>query len=207
MPLPIRAALALSLAVVLAGCLGLTGAPSGVPVLSEARLANGAVTLKPPAGYCIDARSLSDRPGGGFALIGSCASLTGAATGVLAEPAIITVSTSPATDRDISTDSRAFQTALGRGRILRAINRDDGLSLLHVEGGARVPPSADPRHWRGLMLVQGQLLGLALYAGQDSPMTGDAGLRLMVELADAIRTDSGTAAAATVASRPPDDAE
>jgi hypothetical protein len=207
MPLPIRAALALSLAVVLAGCLGLTGALSGVPVLSEARLANGAVTLKPPAGYCIDARSLSDRPGGGFALIGSCASLTGAATGVLAEPAIITVSTSPATDRDISTDSRAFQTALGRGRILRAINRDDGLSLLHVEGGARVPPSADPRHWRGLMLVQGQLLGLALYAGQDSPMTGDAGLRLMVELADAIRTDSGTAAAATVASRPPDDAE
>jgi len=207
MPLPIRAALALSLAVVLAGCLGLTGAPFDVPVLSEARLANGAVTLKPPAGYCIDARSLSDRPGGGFALIGSCASLTGAATGVLAEPAIITVSTSPATDGDISTDSRAFQTALGRGRILRAINRDDGLSLLHVEGGARVPPSADPRHWRGLMLVQGQLLGLALYARQDSPMTGDAGLRLMVELADAIRTDSGTAAAATVASRPPDDAE
>lgn len=207
MPLPIRAALALSLAVVLAGCLGLTGAPSGVPVLSEARLANGAVTLKPPAGYCIDARSLSDRPGGGFALIGSCASLTGAATGVLAEPAIITVSTSPATDGDISTDSRAFQTVLGRGRILRAINRDDGLSLLHVEGGARVPPSADPRHWRGLMLVQGQLLGLALYAGQDSPMTGDAGLRLMVELADALRTDSGTTAAATVASRPPDDAE
>lgn len=203
MPLPIRAALALSLAVVLAGCLGLTGAPSGVPVLSEARLANGAVTLKPPAGYCIDARSLSDRPGGGFALIGSCASLTGEAAGVFVEPAIITISVSPAEDGGVSTDSRAFQTALGRGRILKAVSRDD-LSLLQVEGGASVPPSADPRHWRGLTSVQGQILGLALYAGADSPMIGDQGMAMMIDLADTIRRDSQAAGtpAGTVAPKP-----
>lgn len=181
----------------LAGCLAMTGGPSGVPVLREATLAGGAVVLKPPPGYCIDARSFSDRPGGGFALIGSCASLTGEAAGVLVEPAIITISASPAQDDAVATDSRAFQTALGRGRILKAISRNDGLSLLQVEGGSRVPPSADPRHWRGLMTVQGQVLGLALYAGIDSPMVADPGMQMMIDLADAIRSDS--AAAATTA--------
>lgn len=163
-------------------------------------MAGGAIVVKPPRGYCIDARSFSDRASSGFALIGSCASLTGEATPILVEPAIITVSTSPAVEGEVTTDSRAFQSALGRGQILRAINREDGLSLLHVNGGARVPPSADPRHWRGLLAVNGQVLGLALYAGTDSPMTGDAGMRMMIALADAIRRDSE--AARNVAAQP-----
>jgi hypothetical protein len=203
--LPKRAVAALPLVFLLAGCLATTGGPSGVPVLSEAELADGAIVLKPPPGYCIDARSFSDRPGGGFALIGSCASLTGEASGVFVEPAIITISVSPAENGTVTTDSSTFQTALGRGKVLRAINRDDGLSLLQVEGGARVPPSADPRHWRGLTSVQGQVLGLALYAAADSPMIADQGMRMMVTLADAIRADSD--AAATVAPRAANAAE
>lgn len=195
--MPKGAVAALPLVFLLAGCLATTGGPEGVPVLREAELAGGAIVLKPPPGYCIDARSFSDRPGGGFALIGSCASLTGQAAGVFVEPAIITISVSPAENGTVTTDSRTFQTALGRGKVLRAINRDDGLSLLHVEGGARVPPSADPRHWRGLTSVQGQVLGLALYAAADSPMIADQGMRMMVTLADTIRADSD--AAATVA--------
>jgi hypothetical protein len=184
----------------LAACLATTDGPAGAPVLRQATLAQGAVVLRPPPGYCIDARSFSDRPGGGFALIGSCASLTGEASGVLVEPAIITISASPAVEGAVSTDSRAFQTALGRGRIRRAVSRDDGLNLLQVEGGARVPPSADPRHWRGLMQVRGQVLGLALYAGSGSPMVGDQGMRMMITLADKIRSDSESAT--TVARRP-----
>ena len=187
----------------LGACLPTTGGPTATPVLPQAQLAGGAVVINPPPGYCIDARSLSDRPGGGFALIGSCASLTGEAAGVFVEPAIITISVSPAEDGGVSTDSRAFQTALGRGRILKALSRDD-LSLLQVEGGASVPPSADPRHWRGLTSVQGQILGLALYAGADSPMIGDQGMAMMIDLADTIRRDSQAAGtpAGTVALKP-----
>lgn len=178
------------LAFVLAGCLDTAGTSSDVPALREAEMAGGTIVIKPPRGYCVDPRSFRDRASGGFAIVGSCASLTGEATGVFVEPAIITISTTPAVEGEVSTDSRAFQTALGRGQILRAINREDGLSLLHVNGGARIPPSADPRHWRGLMALNGQVIGLALYAATDSSMTGDAGMRMMIALADAIRRDS-----------------
>lgn len=154
--------------------------------------------VRTPAGYCIDANSLSNQQGGGFALIGSCASLMGDTSGVFVEPAIITLSVSLAEEGATSTDSVAFQTALGRGRILSAINRDD-LSLLHVEGGARVPPSADERHWRGLMPLNGHVVGLALYGAKDSPMVGDQGMQLMISLAEAIKRDS--LAAGAVASR------
>jgi hypothetical protein len=183
---------------VLSGCLAPTGGPSGAPALRQAVLADGAVVVRPPAGYCIDPNSLSNGSSAGFALIGSCASLTGDTSGVFVEPAIITLSVSPAEEGATSMDSVAFQTALGRGRILNAISRDD-LNLLHVEGGARVPPSADERHWRGLMPINGHVLGLALYGAKDSAMVGDQGMRLMILLAETIKRDS--LAAGTVATR------
>ena len=185
-----RAALGLSLILFLAGCLADTGGQGGVPVLRKAVLAEGVVGVQPPPGYCIDARSLSDRPGAGFALIGSCATLTGGASGAQVEPAIITISVSPAGEGEAALDSTAFQTALGRGRILRAVNRE-GLNMLQVQGGARIPPSADETHWRGLMVLKGHVLGLALYGAKDSAVTGDQGMRLMIDLAEAIRRASG----------------
>lgn len=189
----IRSGVSLSLMLALAGCLTPTDGPSSVPVLRQAALAGGTVIVTPPRGYCIDANSVSDRQGRGFALIGSCNTLTGAASGVFVEPAIITLSVTKAQNGETKTDSSAFQTALGQGKILRAINRDN-LSLLQVEGGARIPPSADQRHWRGLMQVNGQVVGLALYGAADGPMTGDQGMRLLVGLADAIQRDSAAAA-------------
>lgn len=180
---------ALVFVLALAGCDVPDGNRSADNVLRQAAMAEGQVIVTPPAGYCIDADSLSARNGNGFALIGSCASLSGDATGVFVEPAIVTLSLSEATGEDLRTDSTAFQTALGRGRVLRAINSDD-LSLLQVEGGARVPPSADQTHWRALMQVNGQVVGLALYAAEDGAMTGDQGMAFLVELAAAIRRDS-----------------
>ncbi|MCD1625223.1 MAG: hypothetical protein ACU0B7_08045 [Paracoccaceae bacterium] len=178
----------------MSGCLAPTGGPSGTPALRQAVLADGAVVVRPPAGYCIDPNSLSNQSGGGFALIGSCASLTGDTSGVFVEPAIITLSVSLAEDGATSMDSAAFQTALGRGRILNAISRDD-LNLLQVEGGARVPPSADKRHWRGLMPLNGHVLGLALYGAKDSAMVADQGMQLMITLAETIKRDSPAAGA------------
>lgn len=185
----VRFWLASFLVLSLSGCLQLGGGTSSGPVLRQAELAGGNVVLRPPAGYCVDAGSVVNRPQGGFALIGSCASLSGDSTGVFVEPAIITISASPVGEGGVSTDSRDFQQALGRGRILRAINRE-GLALLQVEGGATVPPNADPTHWRALMTVGNSVLGLALYAAPDSTMLSDRGMRLMLELVDAIRRDS-----------------
>ena len=181
-------AIGLALLLAAAGC-DVADQGGGGAVLRTAALAGGSVVVTPPPGYCIDASSLSARDGNGFALIGSCASLTGEATGVFVEPAIITLSLSQAVGDDLRTDSTAFQTAVGRGRILRAINSDD-LSLLQVEGGARVPPSAAQTHWRALMQINGQVVGLALYGTADGNMTGDQGMRLLMEIAQAIRRDS-----------------
>ncbi|MFD1194858.1 hypothetical protein ACFQ3C_09270 [Seohaeicola saemankumensis] len=174
------------------GCLQIDGGTTATPVLRQAELAGGTVIVRPPSGYCVDAGSVVNRAQGGFALIGSCASLTGDASGVFVEPAIITISASPAGEGAVSTDSRDFQQALGRGRILRAINRE-GLALLQVEGGSTVPPNADQRHWRALMTVGDKVLGLALYGAPDSVMVSDRGMRLMMDLADAIRRDSPAA--------------
>ncbi len=177
------------LALFLSGCLQLDGGTTPAPVLRQAELAGGKVILRPPSGYCVDAGSVVNRAQGGFALIGSCATLTGETSGVFVEPAIITISASPVGEGGVSTDSRDFQQALGRGRILRAINRE-GLALLQVEGGSTVPPNADPRHWRALMTLDDTVLGLALYGAPDSVMVSDRGMRFMLDLVDAIRRDS-----------------
>lgn len=182
----------LVLLLALAGCDVPGSSTPDVAVLRRVALAEGQVIVTPPAGYCVDAASLRADDGTSFALIGSCASLTGDASGIFVEPAIITLSLSQATSTDLTIDSTAFQTALGRGRVLRAINSDD-LSLLQVEGGARIPPSASPVHWRALMQLNGQVVGLALYGAADGTMTGDQGMAFLLELIDAIRRDSPAA--------------
>jgi hypothetical protein len=46
------------------------------------------------------------------------------------------------------------------------------------------------------MALNGQVVGLALYAGAGSPMTAEAGMQMMMSLADTIRSDSAAAASA-----------
>jgi hypothetical protein len=68
----------------------------------------------------------------------------------------------------------------------------DGVSIVHVgAGGQEGIPGGDPAYWRGAMVINGHLTGLALYAPQGSRVArGQAGETLIIELAERVRAAS-----------------
>ncbi|MCM2563412.1 hypothetical protein M8756_14415 [Lutimaribacter sp. EGI FJ00015] len=188
--------------VTLAGCLeGLPVAGAGsqtageagraVPVTRRTELGGGSVVIVPPAGYCLDKSSISDRVGGAFALIASCESLTGRMGGVLVEPAVITVSVSGKREDRDQPEAAVLAQALPDAAALRETN-GDGLTVVQVadDTGPLQGASSDTRHWRGAMVVNDRLVGLAVYGAPDSAIAGDSGERLLVALAESIRENS-----------------
>ena len=182
----------------LTGCVELsafTSGDSGVEAdtvdqtLNQISLYNDEVVVTAPRGYCIDATHIKRGNFGAFIPIGSCESLTGQA-GVPIEPGLITVSVLPRqSDRAMPTASDIAASMSG-DQTLQTID-GDGLSIVHfATGGARALPGGDSRYWRGGMVVNGHLLGLAVYGPQGSPLAGKQGLRLLMELAEELRRSS-----------------
>ena len=197
-----RALAALGALAVLSGCMngvpglvpgGPTAGEAGraVPVTRRASLGDGAVIVAPPSGYCIDESSIRDRSGGGFALIASCESLTGRMGGVAVEPAVITVTVSAARAGRDQPEAALLAQALPDGAPLRETN-GDGLTVVQVRGEAGALPGArgDLRHWRGAMVLNDRLVGLAVYGAEGSDIAGARGERLLVEMAEQIRENS-----------------
>ena len=80
--------------------------------------------------------------------------------------------------------------ALGNDVALSEAN-GDGLIVVHVQGAGALPRErGDARHWRGAMVVNDRLVGLALYGAPGSELAGRKGERLLVALAEAIRDNS-----------------
>lgn len=157
----------------LAGCDELATSQAGgaagsqTNALPMASLARGAVALVPPAGYCIDKRSLR----ASFALIARCDTLGGTAT-FGAPLAVITATTvSP----EVATS--AFG---GEGETILTRRQRGNLTLLQVRG---TPPSADMRNvfWRGIAPVGGQVVGLAVYEAADGSGLGEAAPDLLAQ--------------------------
>jgi hypothetical protein len=157
--------------------------------LARASLAGGRVVVAGPRGYCIDPGTLKTRPTGGFALLAACGAL-GAETGHFAEPVLMTVQVQPRLLNPEAPDTAAMTAALAPARVLRQED-GDGVSLVQVgEGGDKALPGGDPRHWRGAMVINGHLVGLAVYAPESSPMAGKDGRGLILALAEALREAS-----------------
>ena len=186
---------------------GLAGleADSGVKALRKVTLGAGSVVVDPPPGYCIDSASVSSRPGAGFALIASCEALTGRFDGLDVDPAVITVSVVPARG-DGSQPAAASLSARLDGAVPVTEINGDGLTIVHVDGGEARPGTADTRHWRAALIVNGSLVGLALYGAQGSPVAGAGGEALLVTLAERIRDNSPKASASDVSLRSVDSA-
>lgn len=196
-----RPGLAATLFLALAGCLG-EGAGGGLGFagqkpdssvgrrapLASASLAGGKVVVAAPRGYCIDRNTLKSGPSGGFALIGSCAVL--GTSGPDVEPVVMTVQAQPRLLRQEAPDAAALATAAAPAKVLERAD-GDGISMIHLaEGGDRVLGAGDGRYWRGAMLINGYLVGLALYAPKDSPAAGTRGKAYMLALAEALREAS-----------------
>lgn len=160
----------------LAGCDDLAapdGASSTPPVnaLTSAPLARGAVALVPAAGYCIDQRSLRAN----FALLARCDTLGGTTT-FGAPLAVITVAT---VDQSVTAATSGGGIGADGETILNR-RQSASFTLVHVKG---TPPDASFReeYWRGVGQVGGQVLGLAIYQGMESPDLGERAPDLLAQ--------------------------
>jgi len=191
--------LALALVLPLAACmgedthgeLGFLSQPKvanpGQPPFKKVSLFGGNVVVEGPAGYCIDRQSLRRGGAGGFVLIASCESLT-AKSGTVVDPAVITVSVLP---RRIGAaqPSAAGLAALAAPAKVLAQEDGDGISLVQLsQGGNTVLADGDPRYWRGGMLINGHVVGLAVYGPEGSRIAGRDGRRLMISMAETLLT-------------------
>lgn len=157
--------------------------------LPRADLADGRISVSGPQGYCIDASTLRSASTGGFAAIASCNILSGG-TGPIVEPVLLTVSVSPSpgTAPSPAQLAEALQTELLQSRALSAVTAGQ-----MATGGAAAFRGSDPRHWRGAFLIGGDLVGLALYAPQGSPLVGAQGAAFLNTVSMRIRAESSGA--------------
>ncbi len=174
----------LALALPLAACLG-ESTGQGSQTLRKTELFQGRVVVAGPEGYCIDRQSLRRNSDGAFVLLASCESLSGQAGGAVA-PAVLTVSVLPRQAGITPPDAQALAALATGARILQSAD-DDGLSYVQLsEGGDSLMPQGDPRHWRGGMMVNGHLVGLAVYGAEGSAAAGVMGRSLLRGLAQTI---------------------
>ena len=160
-------------------------------VLKRAVLLGGDVVVQPPHGYCVDGASLVDRARGGFALIGTCADLADKDLGQDWEHAIMTVSV--ATERDTAPlpSPEDIKTAFGPARVL-AMRPDTTIPRIYLDGGDGAGPmgagkdGVDPRHWRGVIRVNGHLIGIAVYGAKGGHAASPEGEDILIGLAQSI---------------------
>lgn len=156
--------------------LGAVGGKGADIALPRSQMANGAVTLVPPQGYCIDRRSLKQR----FALLARCDTLGAPWSAGGAPLGFITVSVTPAdTDAALPT-AQDTQDAAKLSRIEAQSTSADTLTF-RAEG---VPPVKDAAvtHWRGKARVGQHLIGVALYGPEGGRAVSAEGREIVLDL-------------------------
>jgi len=157
----------------LAAC-GEAGAPSflagggltrAAEPLTEASLARGALTLRPPAGYCVDRSALTQR----FAAMARCDALGGDAPDIDVPLALITISVTPGADAPVLGD--ASEEVLER--------RDSDLIALVRLRGSPLQDGFAGTYWRGAGQAGDYAISLALFAPEAGRAAGDAGASLL----------------------------
>jgi hypothetical protein len=139
-------------------------------------MARGAVTLAMPQGYCLDPESVTSR----FALAARCDTL--GVDGFFAQwdLALVTVSLTRFDGEEVNAAA-----AEAGGEILREETRD-GVAFARMRGDAPLDGVSDV-HWRAATVINGQLLGLALYAPDGSAVLETDGARLLADIVAATR--------------------
>ncbi|MBU2963775.1 dihydroxy-acid dehydratase [Citreicella sp. C3M06] len=171
----------LGAALVMAGCVTASRGDG----IETASLADGAVVVGGPPGYCIDPETYPRGPDRTFAMIASCRNLTGDDTGPMVEPMVVTVTVAEQTPQATLPDASALAEEVGQ-RMIGGI-RSGGLTLTHLaSGGTEVIADGDPRYWRGTFLQGQRMVGLALYAGKGSPLAGAEGAAMLRAVRDRI---------------------
>ncbi len=171
-------------------------------VLRRVALYEGDVVVRGPGGYCIDHKTMRDGSRGAFVLLASCEALNGV-RGQGVEPVVMTVSVLPDTRGVTRPRAEDIAQLMAPAKVLATHELRD-VALVHfASGGQGVLPDGDPRHWRGGMVLNGHLIGLALYSGKGGKMAGKDGRLLLTDLARVIRRSSPTRPASSEKAAPP----
>ncbi|MDX1781923.1 MAG: hypothetical protein R3256_11455, partial [Thalassovita sp.] len=149
----------------------------------------GAVVIVPPQGYCIQRETLRGGGAGGFALLASCESLTGYISGYDVEPMVLTVTAVPRRSGAPEPDAEEIASALGDRKVMRRVH-GDGLTIVQVMAPEGLTTEDDPRHWRAMMVLNGKMVGLALYGPRGGAVSGEKGLTMLSSQAESLREES-----------------
>lgn len=159
--------------------------------LSTAQLAQGAVPLVPPDGFCIDKRGLRQD----FALLARCDSLGGKRGDVDAPLGFIAVSVTRLT----APFSGSSVVALpGPDTATLATQQEGPATILHLKGPT--PSGTDPQHWKGLLPLSGHVVAFTAYGPPGGRMARKEGGAVLAELAQRIAAASARPDAAPVGS-------
>lgn len=199
----------------LAGCMNGTGflksgtaggdtarAPAQVRVMSKS------FTISGPRGFCIDPGATRETAEGAFAVLGSCAVISGNPRDAKPKvPAMLTASVIPASaPLDAAALDRMtafFSTEAGRATLARAdgagsvsvleLDREDGLLLVHAEDGDSSGDVAG-EYWRGVFEASGQLVTVTVSGFRETPLDEKAGAKLARAFVSSIRkaNDNGS---------------
>lgn len=201
--------------IALSGCLNTSSDGGLVPgdggrsqhAAPQVRVMSKSFTIAGPRGYCIDPGATRDKAEAAFAVLGSCAVISGNPHDAKPKlPAMLTASVTPTpTPLDAATLDRMaafFSTAKGRGALARAdgaqdvsvvdMARDGGMLLVHAEDGSRAG-DVTPDYWRAIFEAGGQLVTVTVSGFRAAPFDDKTGARLTRSFAAAIRKANPTA--------------
>ncbi|WP_306112268.1 MULTISPECIES: hypothetical protein [Roseovarius] len=166
--------------------LGTADEPNVVEALA---LYDGAVVVRGPRGYCVDAGNVRRQPSSRLVFLGSCESLSGE-PGVTVPLALIAVNVAGKQPGRAQPTAATIAASAAPKKPLAAVDID-GLALVHLDAGGELAlPGGDPRYWRGGMVINDHFVSLAVYAPADSNLAGASGRRFITDLARTLRSAS-----------------
>jgi len=191
----------------LAGCSGggsfSEGTARGNP---SVQVMSKAFTIAGPKGFCIDEIATRETSDGAFAMLGSCAAISGNRRDAKPKtPAVLTASVAPASEvldsEGLDRLASFFTTQAGRDALARDegneevavldLSRDDDLVLVHARDGAQQGDIAGD-YWRGVFSSAGQLVTITVSGFHATPLDEAAGAALARDFANAIRRANGS---------------
>lgn len=158
--------------------------------LIKARMVQGAVTLVPPSGYCIDRGSLTQT----FALMARC-DLLNAENGALDAPiGLITASLVKSSGQPLSAADVALA---GNADVVKTLDAN-GLEVVRAQ--TQLPPKGLAKtHYRAATQINGFDISLALFSPSDSEAQGSRGVSMLRNLVNASQDASIATSVATKA--------
>ncbi|MDV7271189.1 hypothetical protein RYZ20_09775 [Thioclava sp. A2] len=173
------------------------------PAQPKALVANGAVTLAAPRGFCIDQKTLRDDADGIFVLFGHCAAMSGDPDRAKPSEAVLLSGTFSAdTSATGGPDqmrlvAEFFASELGRAALARS-GRAEDVTVAHenLEGNLLILKVTDASpltdvarshsYWRGVSMIGGRMSSLSVMPLKDGAVSDAAQQDLLRQFAQAL---------------------